>query len=274
MVYRWRCQHCSFTVWSPVIDEIADAIASHLVARHHANAVTSSDFRVLWNCPYCSTDGVSYGREEGVDAFKDHLFTHAEASIKTDAHILDDGGGSGNALVLAPRGKREADNASVHLLSSADVLLFVTTNPADRIRLLDERFGDWPRHTIVLTTNHRPLEGLDDVDLSGVSVELVQLDKGVELSGLGQTISRIIDEHTTPGTSFGVGFDVLSDLIDSFELRKILHFLHLLTARLDDVGATTQYNLDPRNQPDPTIRLLENAFETTVRADGACFVSE
>ncbi len=270
MVHRWRCRHCDYTVWSASEEAAVNAVKSHLLEHYRSN-VAKQNFQLRWSCPYCNQTGQHDAEEAGLQAFERHLFEHVSPLMEAGVHVADEIGGTGSTLVLAPPGSPGANNARVHFHSVGDVVIFVTTNVEARLRLLQEQFASWPAWTVVITTKDNPLEGLDDIDLSNVPLEVVKLDKGLGLARLGQTISKVVEEQNTPNEKISVEFDILPEIVSTFELQQLFQFLHLLTSRLDRVGALSHYYFDPKSKSKPTMNLLEELFDLTIRTDEATF---
>jgi len=273
MVYRFRCRHCSFTIWSASGDATVDAVKSH-VFRHHRQRLTGQDFQVRWDCPYCEKSGQHHDQTEGIERFERHLFGHVESLVESGVHVADDIEGTGSILLRAPRDSTGAENARIHFLSPADVVLLVTTVPAERLRLLHEELHDWPAQTVVLTTKSDVLGGVSGIDFAEVPLEIVQLDPRLGLSELGETISRVIDEYETASDKIAVEFDILSELIGKFDLQTIFKFLHLLSKRFERAGALAHYHVDPRAQSEATINVLDQAFDLSITARDQRFVTD
>ncbi|WP_449289234.1 DUF7504 family protein [Natrarchaeobius oligotrophus] len=177
-------------------------------------------------------------------------------------------------LVLAPSESDGADAARGHFHTGTDVAIIVTTNVVSRLRVLETKLESWPSRTIVLTTKDEPLANLDGLDVSSVSLEIVQLDRGLGLAGLGETISRVIAEHEGPETKISVEVDVLSDLIDKFELERVFRFLHLLTSRIENANALSHFYCNPETKSGPTINLISELFDLRINASNERFVLE
>lgn len=271
MVHTWRCWRCEYAVWSPSESVAVESARSHLLSHHRGN-VSSEGFRVRWHCPYCERARMSHGREEAVDAFAQHLFDHGEGRLRAGAHVADHVDRTGNVLVLSPLESAGADNARVHFLSTADIAIVVTTHVAERVRLVSRRLSDRPTRTIVLTTKDDPLEGLEAADVADAEVEIVQLSKRLGLGGIGETISRVVAEYEGPGVDLSVEFDILPELIAKCELETVFHFLHLLTSRFERADALAHYYLNPEHRSKPTINLLGELFDATIRARDDRFV--
>ncbi|TYT60904.1 DUF7504 family protein [Natrialba swarupiae] len=273
MVYNWRCRRCEFVVWSRNGNEIRSAIQDHLVD-HHRQRLSKDGFQVHWRCPYCDDSGLDHDESAAVRAFRDHLFGHAKQLLQTGAHVTDEVGGTGNVLVLAPPESDGANNARVHFTAPNDVAILVTMNVADRLELLGRRLEEWPAKTIVVTTKTDPLAGVEDVDIASVPLEIVQLDKGLGIAGLGETISRVIAEHETTDGDIAVQFDVLSEIIDTYELEKVFRFIHLLNSRIESVDALSHYYCNSQARSKPTINLIGELFDLRISATGERFVLE
>lgn len=271
MVYRWACDRCEFTVWSGSMESIRRSVEGHLVD-HDREALYRDGLRAGWNCPRCQASGMSHDVDDAVGEFKRHLFEHVEHRLQPRTHVAADLSGTGSVLVLSPSNSDGADNARVHFSAPCDVVLLVTTNPAERLHLLEDRLSEWPRRTIVLTTNDRPLDGTEELDLRSVPLEIVKLDAGLGIAGLGETISRVVAEHNDPTVTLSVSFEVVSDLITKRDLEQVFRFLHLLTARLERADALSHFYFDPDTTSGPTVNLLSELFDLRIEADGNRFV--
>ena len=272
MVYRWRCRHCEFTTWAPDQDRLRGAVQSHLV-KHHGDKLRKEGFGVAWSCPYCDASSHSHERDRAVTAFKEHLFEHTEALTESGVHVADEFDGTGSALVQAPLEKQGADNARIHFLSPGDIQIFVTTTPGARMQLIDAELSEWPASAVFLTTTEQPTAGAD-VDLSEAPVEIVQLDRRMGLSGLGETISRVLEEHEPTAGKISIEFDILSELVSTFELQEVFKFLHVLTSRCDRADALSHYYFDPRAESESTVNVLDQLFDVRITAEDGVFRSQ
>lgn len=272
MVHKWRCRHCGFTAWSDSYERLNETVGSHLFD-HHAGRVTKADFRLQWNCPYCSATGKAHNDETVIDEFKQHLGDHATSAIEKNAHMATAIGSSGNVLIKAPTESAVSDNARVHFFSRSDLAIVVTKNPKERIRLLHERLDRWPERTVVMTTKRRPLDGPLGIDLSGVSIELVELDRRLGPSELGETISRVIDVNHTSEKTVSVEFDILFDIVRSFDLQTTYEFVSMLSRRLSEVGAIAHFYAAPRPQLSSALNVLDAKIDLKLDTESNVFVS-
>jgi hypothetical protein len=273
MVHRWRCRRCSYTVWSASREALVETVQSHLLD-HHRHRLTKREFQVQWECPFCETTGQSHEENEGVQQFATHLFGHVEPLVESETHVANEINGTGGILVRTPPGSDGAENARVHFLSPGDIVLFITTTPAERIRHLRERLDEWPAWTIVLTTKENPLAGVEGIDLASAPLEVVRLDRRLGLSDLGETVSRVLDQQETDNGKVSVEFDILSEIIEKFDLQTVFRFLHLFGQRLENAGALAHYYVNPQARSTSTVNVLEELFDLSITANGQTFVSD
>ena len=273
MVHRWRCRHCDYTVWSASRSAAVEAIESHLLD-HHRGRLSKDDFRVSWDCPYCDRTSQNHDKGKGIQHFREHLFGHAEALLEGGTHVADDVKGTGNIMVRSRAGSTGADNARVHFLSPGDILLFVTTTPAKRLRLLEEELSEWPAWTIVLTTKENPLEGVDIPNLADRPLEIVRIDRRLGLADLGETISRVLEEQNSTQGKVSVEFDILSEIIEKFDAQTVFKFLHVLTKRMERANALAHYYVNPQKRSASTVNVLNQLFDMSIEATDDWFVSD
>ena len=273
MVHKWRCRHCGFSAWSDRHEQLKRTVGSHLFD-HHSGRVTKADFRLQWACPYCSATGKAHDEGEIVGEFKEHLGNHGTNAIERNAHIASEIDRSGNVLVKAPTESDVANNARVHFLSGSNLALVVTKRPKERLRLLDRRLERWPGRTVIMTTKRRPLEGSLELDLSSVSIELVELDRRLGPSELGETISRVIDVHHTSGDTVSVEFDILSDIVRSFDLQTTYDFVSMLSRRLGEVGAIAHLYVAARPQLSSALNVLDDKIDLELDTESRVFTAE
>ncbi|WP_246084409.1 DUF7504 family protein [Salinadaptatus halalkaliphilus] len=258
-------------MWAESGAALRTGVQSHLLD-HDRETLYKEGFKIGWNCPHCQASSLGHDVDEAVSQYERHLFEHVEDQIRSGVHVGNEIGGTGNVLVLSPPGTDGADDARIHFTAPADVALFVTTNVDDRLDTLATRLSEWPTRTIVLTTSERPLEGIES-DLSDVSLEIVKLDSGLGLAGLGETISRVIDEHNDPGYKLSVGFEIVSEIVAKFDLERVFRFLHLLTSRIESADALGHYYWHPQQQTGPTLNLLGELFDLQLETTANRFVS-
>jgi len=271
MVYRWRCRHCAFSSWAASREQAADSVKSHLFA-HNTQNVRQQDFSYRWSCPYCSADGHKHDRDQVVVEFRDHLFDHAESQLHPDVHLADDINQTGSILIKAPLESTGADGARIHLLTPANVYIFVTREPQKRVELIRDEFPQWPAATIIITTKSQPLSDVDGIDLESLPLEVVHLNKRLGLDSLGETVSRVLSEHESAG-KISLEFDILSEIITKFDVQDALRFLQGFTSRCKRSNVLSHYYVNPTAQSDSVMNVLEQLFDMQIEATGLVFES-
>jgi hypothetical protein len=266
MAYNWNCQYCSYSVWSPNRASLDADIKSHLFD-HNLDKVTKRDFRYLWDCPYCSEARSTHDKETLITEFQSHLYEHASKRITNGSHVATRINGRGNVLVEAPVNGPSADHARAHFFAYGDIVVIVTRDPAKRLRLIEEKLAAWPAHTVVLTTKRRPLGEELDVDFSDISVEIVELDQRLGPDQLGETISRVIDQHNTAGQQLSFGFDIIYEIIQSFDLQTSYDFVSRVSSRLQDADAISHFYIKPHPQLESILNVLDDQFDLTVTVE-------
>jgi len=272
MVHRWRCRDCSWTAWSATRETTAREVKSHLVT-HYGDTVSQGGFGIQWSCTYCDEEYQTHDKRDGYEQYKDHLFTHVESLMEADVHVADDVKGTGSILVLAAPEGAGADNARKHFLSPADIMVFVTTRPEQRLRLVREELGQLPSRTVVITSRENPLEGLQGAEPDTLPIDVVHLEGTIGLSMLGKTISRVLDDHEGIEGKISFEFDILSELITTFDLQQVFKFLHVLTTRLEDADALAHFYANPDARSESSINVLDQIFDMRLTAEGNVFTS-
>jgi hypothetical protein len=139
--------------------------------------------------------------------------------------------------------------------------------------LLDEQLQSWPAWTTILTTKSQPFADVTDIDLESAPLDVAILDKGVSMTELGETISRVLDDKQTDSGKVTVGFDILSELLQLFDTQTVFKFVHVLNSRLESMDALTHYYLDPGSQPPSSVNVLKELFDLQIQANGSVFTS-
>lgn len=272
MVYRWRCRHCEFSVWASNRSDLSEHVKRHILDHNRGN-VSKSEFQAQWRCPYCDSTGQSHSQEDPLESYREHLFDHVDALVESGVHVADDIGHSGNVLVQSSLEGTGANNARVHFLSPCNIVVFVTTTPAARIRLLQNELTELPAWIVVVTTRTDPLDGLTQQELATLPLEVVQLDRQLGLAGLGETINRVLGEQEKMDGKISFEFDILSELVDTFDLQDVFRFLHILTARIEESDALGHYYFDPTTEYEGSVNVIERMFDLRIRTHDGVFLS-
>jgi hypothetical protein len=93
------------------------------------------------------------------------------------------------------------------------------------------------------------------------------VDSPTDLRTLGQTISECCRAWHDQGHEIGVCFDGLADLLAANDPEPVFQFFHVLTSRLESVGATTHVHVDPDRVPERTRLTFEQLFDETIHEE-------
>ncbi|WP_049909120.1 DUF7504 family protein [Halorubrum saccharovorum] len=273
MMSRWGCDRCGFVAWTPDRASMREVIGSHLLA-HHSEAVSRSDFRTTWDCPYCATTKTAYDTDGAVEEFKTHLHEHVADRIEEGVHIADGVSRDGTVQVAAPVDSADADALRAHFHAAGDLVIAVTANPERTVRLLHEELNGWPRRTVVVSTEAYPFEEAPDLDFSEIPIEVVELDPRLGPDELGETVSRIIDANREAGDAISVEVSVFHEIVRSFDLRTACDFVRMLSTRLDDDGGVLQLYVDADADPNVStvLNFLDDEIDLKVAAEDGRFV--
>ncbi|QWC20853.1 hypothetical protein [Halorubrum sp. 2020YC2] len=273
MVSRWACDRCGFVAWTRDRSEMAEVTGSHLLA-HHSDALSKSDFRVSWDCPYCATAKTAYDTDGAVDEFKAHLHDHVTDRIADGVHVADRLGWDGVVRVDAPATDEEVDALRTHFHGAAGLVVAVTPTPERLVRALDERLASWPRRTVIVSTGEYEFEATADVDFEGLDVEIVELDPRLSPDEVGETVSRILDANHQPGERVSLEVSVFGQIVAAFDVEQAVAFVRMLAARLADARGALQLYVDAdadRNVA-TVLNLLDETIDLTVAVDDGRFV--
>ncbi|WP_424013773.1 DUF7504 family protein [Halorubrum xinjiangense] len=273
MVSRWACGRCGFVAWTRDRSEMREVTGSHLLA-HHSDALSKSDFRVSWDCPYCATAKTAYDTDGAVAEFKAHLHDHVGDRIADEVHVADRLGWDGVVRVDASAAGDEADPLRTHFHGAAGLVVAVTSTPERLVRTLDERLTSWPRRTVIVTTGEYDFEATPDVDFEGLNVEIVELDPRLSPDEVGETVSRILDANHESGERVSLEVSVFHQIVASFDVERAVAFVRMLAARLADAGGVLQLYVDAdadRNVA-TVLNFLDETIDLTVAVDDDRFV--
>jgi len=145
--------------------------------------------------------------------------------------------------------------------------LFVTfpTDATDRIGFGAVGMGRQPAKRGIVVVGDT-MGAHDDPDYTDPLAEAA-VPSASDLRSLGQTISRFCQAWHDQGHEIGVCFDGLGDLLDANDPEPVFQFLHVLTNRLESVGATTHVHVDPDHVPERTRLTFEQLFDETVHEE-------
>lgn len=151
---------------------------------------------------------------------------------------------------------------SVESLSEWNVLVVSYESDHDRIReAWHDRIEGSPANfgTISYATTDRSRVEAPPVSRTGRDVTATVSDP-TNLGKLGHTISLYLEDWTAGRTL--VCFQSLTDSLAHTDPEELFQFLHILTHRIAEVGATGRFSLDQTVVKEETIRTLEPMFDS------------
>lgn len=123
--------------------------------------------------------------------------------------------------------------------------------------------GEPPADAAVVTTPDSATGDPPD----GVAVETVPTPANV--TGIGMQATKLMREWRGTDAAVVLSFDSLAVMLQYVSLKALYRFLHVLTGRLDAVGATGLFFFDPSAQDAQTVHALETLFDAVLSYDSA-----
>ncbi len=175
--------------------------------------------------------------------------------------------GVSNVLVLSPTMDEEARAAYYERLLP-DALESVDVLAVDYRQTPDQWVDEWKRHvgeqprrcTIVSVDEAtRSVSGGADERTRRGPNTVTCLKSPTDLTGLGITISEYLADEGSDRTV--LTFDSLTVLLQYVDLQRAFRFLHVLANRVETVGATAYYHMDPGAHDDTDVATLTSLFD-------------
>jgi hypothetical protein len=142
-------------------------------------------------------------------------------------------------------------------------------NPVEWLDAWEKHIGDLPTKMGVIRVG-RALDSSVDLDRSkheGISLPLTSVERPGDLGELYTAITLYASEwlHTDQKTI--IWLESLTPLLEHVGLQRTLDFVERLSDRLETLGATAYFRLDPAAHEDYTADLLRSAFDVTVESN-------
>lgn len=201
-------------------------------------------------------------------------------TVESPAPLADQIGASSNTLLCGP--------ATSDVDAEACRTLFTPPSEADQnvlhvefSRSLDECRAVWeetsqepsqPTRLKILKVGEmmRSAATQDTSVSTEPSDSLIETVRGPDdLTSLGIAITRILDswQETADQSQTVVCFHSVTALLDHVDCYPAFRFLHVLTSRIDRVGAVAHYHLHPTAHDDETVMTIMQLFDTIVEFD-------
>jgi hypothetical protein len=107
-----------------------------------------------------------------------------------------------------------------------------------------------------------------DLDREGLTVRTVS--SPAALTGIGMKTTALMSEWEAAEEEVVFVAESLTEILQYAQLQTLYRFLHVLTGRIDAVGARGQFYLDPTTQPPRVVNTLKTLFHGVLEreADG------
>ncbi|WEL18110.1 MULTISPECIES: hypothetical protein [unclassified Halorhabdus] len=99
---------------------------------------------------------------------------------------------------------------------------------------------------------------------NGALVDIVEV-QDVDLRQIGKELTNQLDSDSDE--TVVVCLDSLTDLLQFDSEETLTRFLHVLTTRVSEAGASAHYHIDAHGHPERVFETLSPLFDATVRAE-------
>jgi hypothetical protein len=184
---------------------------------------------------------------------------------RDDESFPDDG----TVLLLAPSVGGAERDACTGLLGHHDaanartVHVLYMESAIERYRLVESRLPDHPVESAVVAVGAGGVVGRRGPEPPAEHYHVQRLTDPADLTGLGMTLSDVLGEWAAAG-DVTLCFDSLSILMQYADTERVFRFLHVLTNRLTELGASAHFHLDPAAHDERTVAQLAQAFDSRV----------
>jgi hypothetical protein len=144
-------------------------------------------------------------------------------------------------------------------------------NPVEWLDAWEEEVGDLPRKVGVIRVG-RPLDSRVDLDRSkheGISLPLTSVERPSDLGELYTAITLYATEWLHTDQKTVVWLESLTPLLENVGIQRTLDFVDRLGDRLETLGATAYFGLDPAVHEKYTADVFRSSFDLVVEADGS-----
>lgn len=175
----------------------------------------------------------------------------------------------GNALLLAPSiggAEREAclDTLAQHRFDSTRAIhVLYMESAVERYKHVERHCHDHPDESAVIAVGSGGVVGQRGPEPPG-QYFVESLTDAADLTGLGMALNQCLSEWGETGTDLTLCFDSLTILLQYVEFERVFRFLHMLTGRLTDAGATAHFHLDPAAHEESEIAQLVPIFDSVL----------
>lgn len=89
-----------------------------------------------------------------------------------------------------------------------------------------------------------------------------------DLTGIGIAVSEFLSAWGIDGPTV-LCFDSITTLLQYTEVKGVFRFLHVLTRRIEQAGASAHFHMDPAAHDDRTVHIITSLFDRIIERGGA-----
>jgi len=187
-----------------------------------------------------------------------------ESDDAPDLSALDT---ASNILLLSPSLGQHGKTACITLLGRA---------PPDQTNVLSITYSESARKFVDRWVDHAggpPVRGgIITVGDAGGGIDdptwaVRGLENAGDLTGLGIKLSELLsgmDDAAGEDEAITVCFNNITTLLQYADLQRTFRFLHVVTGRVETIGAVAHYHLDPDAHDKQTLATLKGLFDAVV----------
>lgn len=181
-----------------------------------------------------------------------------------------------NVLCRAPSFSPGATEVCPGLAAGNDrnlLLVSLSGNPDRRIEARKRR-GDLPRNVAVLSVEQtRGAAATESTGTTrgpgGPTVSTATVSEPGDLTGIGIKVNQCLSAWEDDDVRTDVCFDSVTTLLQYVDTRRAFRFLHVLSRRVQSVGALAHYHVDPGAHDEQTLATIEGVFSDVYEYDEA-----
>lgn len=194
----------------------------------------------------------------------------SQVSNKTEGSAQD----MANILFRTPPIAPPSDRTCARLLKGdnrpSDSMLYITYTWSS-----NEKLAGWRSHggeaipaktgTIVVGSQTQSATTSDSaISAQPASPVIKAVTDPTDLTGLSTELSKFFEAWSTTHGQFGLCFDSITSLLMYVSVDRACRFLNVLTSRVDALGATAHYHLNPDAHTAQTVDKLIPLFDDVV----------
>lgn len=154
------------------------------------------------------------------------------------------------------------------------LLVSLSGNPERRLETW-KRHGNLPENVAVLSVEQS--RGAATAGSStgatrgpgGSTISTATVSDPGDLTGIGIKVNQCLSAWEDDDVGTDVCFDSVTTLLQYVDTRRAFRFLHVLTRRVQSVGALAHYHVDPGAHDEQTLATIEGVFSDVLEYDEA-----